>query len=394
MRIKKQLIVGWIAMSLGLASCTDPASVEFEVGQLDPAELAAIRDDDATALPTLTNVGFLGATTNNGAADSTNDTIVGDAQNPDYQDTVTIFPGDSVMLGCNAANATSGELVITSVDTGIVDRTLSYDQAYFPSCGEPIETSAMIPGTYTGALTVNGPNGNSLSENITIIVRPRVMIENARNSGGKVLVDLVYPYGVDEATVTLNDGTTQTVAIDGPKDGVHRVDGVELEGQLSDQDVIVATVKRNSIAGPNDREVIGNRAPVIVTLPGSPSVSTDPNGSFVVAPTPSTTASASIQGCKKHSSTSFEADYALVSLKDAHAEPVWTWQSTENYVIESTNSWPSVIFAKTASSNVATHSGLWRTTSTDNDYWGLTFGYKSTSDFYLFDWKQGDQRGP
>lgn len=69
----------------------------------------------------------------------------------------------------------------------------------------------------------------------------------------------------------------------------------------------------------------------------------------------------------------------------------WEVQSGNESVIQTANSDPSFFLNNVEQSNFSID-GSWRVnTGSDDDYMGFVFGYQDSSNFYLFDWKQGSQ---
>ena len=69
----------------------------------------------------------------------------------------------------------------------------------------------------------------------------------------------------------------------------------------------------------------------------------------------------------------------------------WELQPGNTEVIQTRNADPS-FFLNNINQTSYSIEGTWEVlTSRDNDYMGFVFGYQNSSEFYLFDWKQGTQ---
>jgi hypothetical protein len=85
-------------------------------------------------------------------------------------------------------------------------------------------------------------------------------------------------------------------------------------------------------------------------------------------------------------------------VPNGHIAPnaVWTLSDGNTVATQSGNHDPS-IFLSDFTIEHATYPGItgtWRTTSTDNDWFGVVFGYQNRGQYYLFNWKLGaDLRG-
>jgi len=74
-------------------------------------------------------------------------------------------------------------------------------------------------------------------------------------------------------------------------------------------------------------------------------------------------------------------------------QPAGTWvlESGNTAVQQTTNADPS-FYLNNLNQTSYSIDGSWQVlTGSDNDYMGFVFGYQNSSNFYLFDWKQGSQ---
>ena len=78
-----------------------------------------------------------------------------------------------------------------------------------------------------------------------------------------------------------------------------------------------------------------------------------------------------------------------------HSSPIWTIGSGGTSVTQSVNSDPSAFLSDQTWTNTVFNGNFKVNTTGDDDFIGFVFGYASSEDFYLFDWKQNDQHwGP
>lgn len=69
----------------------------------------------------------------------------------------------------------------------------------------------------------------------------------------------------------------------------------------------------------------------------------------------------------------------------------WVYDAGNTAVVQVINADPS-FFLNNLNQTSYSMDGTWQvTTSSDDDYMGFVFGYQNSSNFYLFDWKQGSQ---
>jgi hypothetical protein len=71
----------------------------------------------------------------------------------------------------------------------------------------------------------------------------------------------------------------------------------------------------------------------------------------------------------------------------------WTVAPDGESVFQSTNGNPTVFLSPTNVFNDNIRGSVTVETTSDDDYIGFIFGWQSTTNFYLFDWKQGLQSG-
>ena len=69
----------------------------------------------------------------------------------------------------------------------------------------------------------------------------------------------------------------------------------------------------------------------------------------------------------------------------------WVLETGNNAVTQTVNADPS-FFLNNLNQTSYSMDGTWQVlTGSDDDYMGFVFGYQNSSNFYLFDWKQGGQ---
>lgn len=68
----------------------------------------------------------------------------------------------------------------------------------------------------------------------------------------------------------------------------------------------------------------------------------------------------------------------------------WNLESGNTAVRQTVNADPSFYLNNLNQTNYSID-GSWQTTNNDDDYMGFVFGYQNSSNFYLFDWKRGNQ---
>lgn len=81
----------------------------------------------------------------------------------------------------------------------------------------------------------------------------------------------------------------------------------------------------------------------------------------------------------------------VVLLNDSHSSPTWTISPGGDSVTQSKNGDASVFLSDQTWTNTVFNGNFSVNTTGDDDYIGFVFGYTSSSDYYLFDWKQRDQ---
>jgi len=85
--------------------------------------------------------------------------------------------------------------------------------------------------------------------------------------------------------------------------------------------------------------------------------------------------------------------WSALTLNFPGAQPAGNWvvNGTNTAVEQTVNADPS-FFLNNLNQTSYSIDGSWRVkTSSDNDFMGFVFGYQNSSNFYLFDWKQGAQ---
>lgn len=88
------------------------------------------------------------------------------------------------------------------------------------------------------------------------------------------------------------------------------------------------------------------------------------------------------------------SSWSPLTLDFAGGQPAGNWQLQpgNESVIQTVNADPS-FFLNNINQTAFSIDGSWRVNETggDDDYMGFVFGYQNSSNFYLFDWKQGTQ---
>jgi hypothetical protein len=85
--------------------------------------------------------------------------------------------------------------------------------------------------------------------------------------------------------------------------------------------------------------------------------------------------------------------WSELTLDFAGGQPAGNWvlESGNTAVVQQVNADPS-FYLNNINQTSFSMDGSWQViTSSDDDYMGFVFGYKNSSNFYLFDWKQGTQ---
>lgn len=85
--------------------------------------------------------------------------------------------------------------------------------------------------------------------------------------------------------------------------------------------------------------------------------------------------------------------WSAVTLDYSGGQPAGNWvlNGTNTVVTQTVNADPS-FYLNNINQTSYTMNGSWSVkTSSDDDYMGFVFGYQNSSNFYLFDWKQGTQ---
>ncbi len=87
------------------------------------------------------------------------------------------------------------------------------------------------------------------------------------------------------------------------------------------------------------------------------------------------------------------SSWSASALNFAGGQPAGSWSlgAGNTSVTQTVNADPS-FFLNNQDQTKYSMDGSWQViTSSDNDYMGFVFGYQNSSNFYLFDWKQGNQ---
>ena len=87
------------------------------------------------------------------------------------------------------------------------------------------------------------------------------------------------------------------------------------------------------------------------------------------------------------------SSWTALTLNFPGGQPAGNWvlESGNTAVKQTVNADPS-FFLNNLNQTSYSIDGSWEVqTTSDNDYMGFVFGYQNSSNFYLFDWKQGDQ---
>jgi len=71
----------------------------------------------------------------------------------------------------------------------------------------------------------------------------------------------------------------------------------------------------------------------------------------------------------------------------------WNVAADNESVLQTINGNPTVFLSNDSYINTSFEGAFKVQTASDDDYIGFVFGWQSPNDFYLFDWKQGDQSG-
>jgi hypothetical protein len=82
-----------------------------------------------------------------------------------------------------------------------------------------------------------------------------------------------------------------------------------------------------------------------------------------------------------------------LTLDFAGGQPAGSWslEPGNTAVVQTVNADPS-FYLNNLNQTSYTIDGTWQVlTTSDDDYMGFVFGYQNSSNFYLFDWKQGTQ---
>ncbi len=285
-----------------------------------------------------------------------------------FSDSVTVFPGEDVKISCETVNATNGKITFAS-DTGFTPAVVDLKAMDFPDCTRTnIDTTGWVPGTYTATIDIADAQGKTATNTFAIIVQPRVIIQNVVVTNATAALDLYYPHGVGNGTLTINGAIISGFPRDFDQNGpfTHRVPSISVNNINTAQ--FVAGVTMNRITGPDDTYVLSNQAPRFTI--------TNPS-----------TASRTITGCRAIGEADFTSGEEVI-FTGGHPDPRWAWDgdTLEQFLNSSAS---AVISSRQAESY--TIKGLWKTTSGDDDFWGLVFGYKDASEFKYFDFKKGMQ---
>jgi hypothetical protein len=81
----------------------------------------------------------------------------------------------------------------------------------------------------------------------------------------------------------------------------------------------------------------------------------------------------------------------VILLDDSHLSPTWTISPAGYSVTQSKNGDASVFLSDQTWTNTVFDGNFKVNTTGDDDYIGFVFGYTSSNDYYLFDWKQNSQ---
>lgn len=87
------------------------------------------------------------------------------------------------------------------------------------------------------------------------------------------------------------------------------------------------------------------------------------------------------------------ASWSALTLDFSGGQPAGSWvlQAGNTAVVQTVNADPS-FFLNNLNQTKYSMDGSWKVlTTSDDDYMGFVFGYQNSSNFYLFDWKQGSQ---
>ncbi len=87
------------------------------------------------------------------------------------------------------------------------------------------------------------------------------------------------------------------------------------------------------------------------------------------------------------------SSWSELTLDYAGGQPAgnWSLEPGNEAVVQTINADPS-FYLNNINQTSYSMDGTWQVlTASDNDYMGFVFGYQNSSNFYLFDWKQGNQ---
>jgi len=87
------------------------------------------------------------------------------------------------------------------------------------------------------------------------------------------------------------------------------------------------------------------------------------------------------------------SSWSALTLDYSSGQPAGNWviSADNTSVIQTVNADPS-FFLNNLNQTSYSMDGTWKVeTGSDDDYMGFVFGYQNSSNFYLFDWKQGNQ---
>ncbi len=286
-----------------------------------------------------------------------------------FSDRVSVFPGEIVRIGCTAVNASQGEITFSG-NSGQTPSPITMDPMTFPDCSKTeIDTTGWRPGIYTASVDISDSQGNTKTNTFVIEVKPRVYIQNVVVSGGNATLELYYPYGVGNGTLTINGNTVSPFPTDFNENSAYTHQNITVPLSGVTNGTFVAGVTMNGVSGPDDTHQLSNRAPTFNSSPGTP------DRTFV--------------GCKNIGQSDFSGTQITLG-DDGHTTANWTWNSAGSTVTQTVNNDPSAILTNNATPPFSVQ-GLWKTTSGDDDFWGFVFGYKSRGNYFYSDWKKGTQ---